>query len=110
MEKKFRKAIILCKDKKAGILEETKDGYRFTYDDEFLKGNQPISLSLPLTQKVYESSNLFSFFLGLLPEGWYLNIVCKKLKIDKRDKFELLLSTCKNTIGAVTVMEIDNNE
>ena len=63
-------------------------------------------MSLPKEEKVFESETLFSFFLGLLPEGWYLNIVSKVMKIDEGDKFSILLATCQDTIGAVTIKEI----
>ena len=102
----FRKAIVTFKDEEAGIIEQTEGGYRFTYDGEFMKKNKPISVSLPVTKQVYENSNLFPFFIGLLPEGWYLDIITKKLKIDKTDSFGLLLATCKETTGAVTVEEL----
>lgn len=103
---KFRKAIVLFNNERAGLLEELKDGYRFTYDSEFIKNKRPVSVSLPIAKNSYESTYLFSFFLGLLPEGWYLDLVCKTLKIDKDDVFGILLATCKDTIGAVTVKEI----
>lgn len=102
----FRKAIVMFKDEKSGIIEQTQGGYRFTYDGEFMKKNKPISVSLPVTRQVYESFELFPFFLGLLPEGWYLDIVTKKLKIDKNDSFGLLLATCKETTGAVAIEEL----
>lgn len=106
IENKFRKAIVLFNNERAGLLEEIKDGYRFTYDSEFIKNKKSISISLPIAKNFYESTHLFSFFLGLLPEGWYLDLVCKTLKIDKDDAFGILLATCKDTIGAVTVKEI----
>ena len=103
---KFRKAVVLFKNERAGLLEEVKDGYRFTYYREFIKKKKSISVSLPITENSYESAHLFSFFLGLLPEGWYLDLVCRTLKIDKEDVFGILLATCKDTVGAVTIKEI----
>ncbi|MFH1453422.1 MAG: HipA N-terminal domain-containing protein [Armatimonadota bacterium] len=102
----FRRAYVNFHGEKAGIIEETDEGYRFTYDDGFMKKNKPISVSLPSAVEVYESTDLFPFFLGLLPEGWYLDIVAKKLKIDKKDLFGLLLATCGETTGAVSIEEI----
>ncbi|MFH1868476.1 MAG: HipA N-terminal domain-containing protein [Candidatus Omnitrophota bacterium] len=102
----FRRAHVMHHGKKAGIIEEIGNGYRFTYDSDFMKEHKPISVSLPTTKQTYESSSLFVFFLGLLPEGWYLDVVTKKLKIDKNDTFGLLLATCKETIGAVTIEEL----
>ena len=106
MENKFRKAVVVFNNEKAGTIEEIEGGYRFTYYAEFMKRNRPISVSLPLKQQVYENANLFAFFTGLLPEGWYLDIVSKKLKIDKKDNFGILLATCKETIGAVSIEEL----
>ena len=105
-ESKFRKATIMFQDQEAGIIEETEAGYRFTYGDEFIKKNHAISVSLPTAQKVYEDSELFPFFVGLLPEGWYLDVVSKTLKIDQKDRFGILLSTCQDTCGAVWIKEI----
>ena len=101
----LRKAIVIFDDKRAGVLEEIPAGYRFTYDDEFAMKNRPISVALPTQQKIYESDTLFPFFVGLLPEGWYLNIVTKKLKIDENNAFGILLATCGETTGAVSIME-----
>ena len=103
---KFRKAAVFFKDKQAGIIEEIEGGYIFTYDSVFVAQNQPLSVSLPLKQKVYEGKDIFPFFLGLLPEGWYLDVVSKTLKIDKKDNFSLLLATCQDTSGAVAIEEI----
>ena len=91
----------------AGYISETADGYLFEYDKEFLKRNIPISVSLPPREMPYESKELFSFFKGLLPEGWYLDIVAATQKVDREDLFGLLLCTTSgDTIGAVTVRKI----
>ena len=102
----YRKAIVYSNDIKAGILEETESGYRFTYDKDFITQNVPISLSLPLRDEPYESKDLFPFFQGLIPEGWYLDIVSSTLKIDRDDDYGILLATCKETIGAITIEEL----
>ena len=102
----YRKALVLFDNIEVGILEEIKGGYLFSYKDEYIKYYHSISVSLPKEKKVFESKILFSFFLGLLPEGWYLNMVSKVMKIDEKDKFSILLATCKDTVGAVTVKEI----
>ncbi len=52
---------------------------------------------------------LFSFFAGLVPEGWYLRIVSQTLKVDPTDTFGLLLRTCGDCIGAVSVREASND-
>ena len=100
---KLSKAIVFFRDKTAGILEKTGDGYVFTYDEEYVKNNPSISASLPKEKIVHKSGHLFPFFSGLLPEGWYLHVVSKTLKIDEADKFSILLATCSDTAGAVII-------
>ena len=103
---RYRIAKVLFNKDLAGIIEETENGYRFTYNGEFLKNKKPISVSLPMRAEPYESRTLFSFFEGLLPEGWYMDLVSSKLKMDKKDHFGLLISTCQDTIGAVSIEAI----
>ena len=102
-EKIFRRAKVNFNGRLAGHLRETENGFQFIYDEEYLRSGQPISVSLPLRKEPYESKQLFSFFQGLLPEGWYLDIVSVTSKIDANDSFGLLLATTGDTIGAVTV-------
>lgn len=54
----------------AGILNEDENGFHFKYDQLYFEKNknEPISLTLPLTDKIYESKVLFPFFDGLIPE------------------------------------------
>ncbi len=101
---KPRKAQVFYRDELAGRLVENKDEYVFQYDKDFLKKNISVSLSLPPREEPYRSRELFPFFKGLLPEGWYLGIVCMTQKVDSDDAFGVLLSTTSvDTIGAVTV-------
>ena len=106
MKKNYRKAAVYSHKHKAGMLEETEKGYKFTYEKKFIELNVPISVSLPLRTELYESDILFPFFQGLLPEGWYLEMVASTLKIDRNDDYGILLATCKETIGAVSIEEI----
>ena len=100
----MRKAQVFYDNKLAGYLKETSSGYTFQYDPEFLKKNIPISMSLLPREEPYRSKELFPFFKGLLPEGWYLNIVSTTQKIDSKDSFGMLIGTASaDTIGAVTV-------
>ncbi len=105
---KLRNAQVFYNGDLAGYISETKDGYTFGYNKEFLKKNIPISISLPPREEAYESKELFSFFRGLLPEGWYLDIVTATQKVDREDLFGLLLCTTNvDTIGAVTVRKVE---
>ena len=107
-QEKFRKAKVLYKNQLAGYLSETPAGYQFTYDQDYIRSGQPISVSLPLREEPYESNELFSFFRGLLPEGWYLAIVSATAKVDAQDAFGILLATTSDTVGAVTVHKIQD--
>lgn len=103
-QKTQRKADVYFKNDLAGYLSETNEGYVFQYDQEFLKKDLAISVSLPPREEPFRSPELFPFFKGLLPEGWYLDIVCAKEKKDPRDFFGVLASTASiGTIGAVTI-------
>ena len=108
MMKKSPKAKVFYKEKLAGYLTETQEGYVFQYDEEFLKEDISISISLPAREGPYESKELFPFFRGLLPEGWYLNIVEATQRVDVKDLFGVLLATTSDdTIGAVTVRRME---
>lgn len=89
----------------AARLSETDDGYLLQYDAQYLQqpDSKPISLTLPKKEESYSSKVLFPFFDGLIPEGWLLDIAVDHWKVKANDRFELLLTTCRDTIGAVTV-------
>ena len=107
-QKPLRKVDVYFKNDLAGYLSETNEGYIFQYDDDFLKKNIPISVSLPPREEPFKSKELFPFFKGLLPEGWYLDIVSATQKVDPRDYFGVLASTASvGTIGAVTVRKAE---
>lgn len=91
---------ILC-----GIIEENDEGYIFEYNEDYMlnPNAKPISLTLPLTTKSYQSNILHPFFDGLIPEGWLLQLVVEKWKINKNDRMGLLLMVCEDTIGAVAI-------
>jgi serine/threonine-protein kinase HipA len=102
-----RKAHVYMKDMLAGVLEEVATGYAFTYLSQYLQNEhvQAVSNTLPLQSKVYESNVLFPFFDGLIPEGWLLDIAEKNWKLNEKDRMALLLTFCKNCIGAVSIIE-----
>ena len=103
----FRKAYVFVRNVFAGVLSETDSGYRFAYDEEYLRSEKasPVSLTLPLRDEPYDSGTLFPFFDGLIPEGWLLGVVSRNWKIDTKDRFGLLLVACKDGIGNVSIAE-----
>ena len=92
----------------AGTLTEDNEGFHFKYEEDYLKIDnvEPISLTLPLAKKEYHKDVLFPFFDGLIPEGWILDIVQKNWKINIRDRMSILLVTCNDCIGAVSIKPI----
>lgn len=102
-----RRADVFYRDRLAGRLTELPDRrYQFLYDKEYLLDGKPVSLTLPLQSEPFESDTLFPFFAGLVPEGWYLRIVSPTIKVDPNDAFGLLLKTCGDCIGAVSLQEV----
>lgn len=103
----FRKAYVYVRDQYAGILSETDAGYTFLYDEEYLnsEGASAASLTLPISSIPYTSETLFPFFDGLIPEGWLLEVVSRNWKVDTKDRFGLLLVSCKDPIGNVSILE-----
>jgi len=108
MGESYRTAYVYVRDTFAGTLQETDSGYSFQYDPEYLKSSEAsfVSLTLPKQSEAYTSQTLFSFFDGLIPEGWLLNIVSHNWKIDKNDRFALLLVACRDCIGSVSIREV----
>lgn len=107
MMEAFRTAYVYVRNIFAGTLCETDSGYSFSYDKDYLKAENAtaVSLTLPLTEEIYNSRTLFPFFDGLIPEGWLLNVVSRNWKIDIKDRFGLLLIACKDSVGNVSISE-----
>lgn len=103
------KAEIKINNTRAGWLSQDENGYHFEYDSDYLEldNPQPISLTLPIQKTPFDSKVLFPFFDGLIPEGWLLDIAEKNWKLNPRDRMGLLLSCCKDCIGAVSVHPIN---
>lgn len=107
----MRKAQILMFDRTAGILEERDAGYVFQYIPSYLESSDAVavSLSLPVRKEPYFDKRLFPFFDGLIPEGWMLNIAERTWKLNQRDRMGLLLACCRDCIGAVSVVPMDED-
>ena len=105
----LRQAGVYVRDRFAGLIQETDEGYRFSYDRDYLAEENAgaVSLTLPLQAEPYASHTLFPFFDGLIPEGWLLNVVSRNWKIDQKDRFGLLMVACHDCIGCVSIREVD---
>lgn len=103
----YRNAILV------GIVSKENGTYQFIYNQGYLNDplSLPISVGLPLRQEEYSSPVLFPFFANMLAEGSAKTIQCRALRIDENDLFtRLLKTTMSNTIGSVTVKELENSE
>lgn len=108
----MRQANIYYKNQLAGVLTENDSGYEFCYLPEYLSSEsaKAISLTLPLRGKAYTSPILFPFFDGLIPEGWLLDVALRNTDISILDRMSLLLTCCKDCIGAVSVIPVKEKE
>lgn len=102
----MRQGEIWVHNHKAGMLIENEEDYQFKYETAYLSWQDatPVSLTLPLQEAAFKSENLFPFFDGLIPEGWLLDIAQKNWKLNPRDRMGLLLTTCRDCIGNVSII------
>jgi serine/threonine-protein kinase HipA len=106
----MRTAEIFYHDTLAGILTETNEGhFIFKYDEKYIVNHpdQFLTFTMPVTKYPYQDKHLFSFFEGLIPEGWLLDIARTHYKINPNDRMGLLLACCQNCIGAVSVKPLN---
>ena len=86
----------------AGLLEARDDGsYRFTYDAAF--HGEPVSLTMPTSQRVWEFSRFPAPFEGLLPEGVQLEALLRLRKLDRQDLFGQLLAVGHDVVGSLRI-------
>jgi serine/threonine-protein kinase HipA len=103
----MRKAKVYVKAIEAGVLTEIERGS--AYEFEYLDGYEglAVSLTMPTKQRVYRFNTFPPLFDGLLPEGIQLEGLLKLGKIDRNDYFSQLLAIGEDTVGAITVKEIE---
>ncbi len=107
----MKRAEVYFLNKLAGALVEDENGYTFVYSESYIADNgTPISLTMPLQTEPFTSDNMFPFFDGLIPEGWLLDIAQASWKINPRDRMSLLLACCKDCIGAVSIVDVSNQQ
>lgn len=108
----MKKADVFYRETKVGQLVEDDNGYSFCYDAAYLASENavPISLTLPLRAEAYESPVLFPFFDGLIPEGWLLDVASKNWKLNPNDRMGLLMTCCKDCIGAIGIIGLEEEE
>lgn len=100
----MRKALIYQQGIPAGYLTENEHRYEFNYLPDY--SGTPISLTLPVSREPYIFDEFPPFFDGLLPEGYQLESLLRRLKIDRTDSFSQLIAVGADLVGSVTVEEV----
>ncbi len=102
----MRKAEIYMHGQPAGMLveEDKNNRFRFVYDADY--DGPPISVTMPVGKQSFKYERFPPFFEGLLPEGANLEMLLRSKKIDRDDPFSQLMTVGADTVGAVTVREV----
>ena len=98
----MKSARILQQGQLAGILEARDDGsYRFTYAPGYR--GEPVSLTMPTLQSVWDFPHFPPPFEGLLPEGVQLDALLRIRKLDRQDLFGQLLAVGRDVVGSLRI-------
>jgi serine/threonine-protein kinase HipA len=92
----------------AGILRQEPSGRCvFSYDPGYLEAKHPsIAFTLPRQEAPHIcEAGLHPFFDNLVAEGWLRNAQARALKIDRNNRFALLLAFGRDCAGAVSVID-----
>jgi serine/threonine-protein kinase HipA len=100
----MKTARIFQQDQFAGVLEARDDGsFRFTYEPDFR--GEPVSLTMPTTQLVWDFPRFPAPFEGLLPEGVQLDALLRIRKLDRDNFFGQLLAVGNDVVGSLRIEE-----
>ena len=103
----MRKGIVYLRGIPAGDLVEDNHVFTFRYREAYLAhpDTSSVSATLPKRAEPYESTHLFAFFEGLLPEGVQRAALCRVFHLDEQDGFGLLLKT--SALGAAGAVHVE---
>ena len=106
-----RRGNVFVHQRLAGTVWQDENGFHFAYTPEYAAQQPPgppISLTMPVQVEPYHSrTELFPFFDNLIPEGWLLDLATDLWKVSAYDRMGLLLTVCRDCIGAVHVEAIE---
>lgn len=90
----------------AGRLVHTGLETTFAYDAAYIRDRRraPLSLSLPVSDRVFGPREVLPFFENLLPEGKRLNAIALQLGLDERDLIGILEHVGRDCPGAVSIV------
>lgn len=106
----INRANIYLREKLAGQLYRTgPSSYAFEYNQTYVRTSGiAIGLSLDIKTGKYETEGLHPFFDNLIPEGWLLRHAEKVHKIDKNNRYAILMATGRSPVGAVRVIPLNH--
>jgi serine/threonine-protein kinase HipA len=109
-----RRGNVFVHQQLAGAIWQNEEGFHFAYTPDYVAQQPPappVSLTLPVqTVPYYSRTELFPFFDNLIPEGWLLDLATGIWKVSPYDRMGLLLTVCRDCIGAVHVEAVDITE
>lgn len=91
---------VFLSDRRIGSLHDRAGGLRFIYEPGV---QTPLSVSLPVRAEPYANSDCRAFFDNLLPEGSWRQSICRQLRIDENNDFQLLVAIGIECAGAVSL-------
>lgn len=94
------------------ILAHSEENAEFIYDDEYIKmpESRPISISLPLEEKIFNFERTKNFFEGLLPEGFTRRCVANWMHKDENDYISILAGLGRECLGAIKIVSDEEDE
>lgn len=99
--------------RRAGCLESTPDrGVVFSYDSAYIASGRgaPLSISLPLQDRVYAQSEALPFFAGLLPDGDLRRRIADYLHVSEASTLKLLDALGGECAGSISIEREDDDE
>ncbi len=102
----MKRGKVIISNTVVGHVWQDENGYWFKYTDEYYNNpiHGPVSQTLPVEVQTHnDKRSMIPFFDGLIPEGWLFDIAIDNWKINEKDRMELLLTVCKDCIGAVSI-------
>ncbi len=100
----MRKAEIYQQGVLAGALVGEGRHFSFRYVKDY--SGEPVSLTMPVSEEIYEFHRFPAVFEGLLPEGAQLAAMLRRYKLDRDDFFGQLLLVGGDLVGSLQVKEI----
>lgn len=89
--------------------KESTGAHAFVYSEQWLsiKGSRPISLSMPLSKKVYKGDAVYNYFDNLLPDNLEIRQrVVARYQANSTQPFDLLSMIGRDCVGALQLLPL----